>query len=193
MFNFQSTVTNQAGRPLSGASVTVYLAGTATPATLYSDNGVTTSTNPVTTDSNGRFSFYIADGLYDFQYSGTAITTWLRTNQLIASGHFQKITATSATMLANGRYIANNASLVTLTMPAAAAVGDIVEVVGLGAGGWKIAQNAGDIIHFDNADTTTGTSGYVQSTKQRDSIKLVCVVANDEWQVVSAIGIMVIN
>lgn len=64
-----------AGAPVAGASVAVYQHGTQTLATIYSDNGVTQAANPLTTDSNGAFSFYAADGRYDLQISGTNLTT----------------------------------------------------------------------------------------------------------------------
>jgi hypothetical protein len=50
---------------LPGASITVYIAGTSTPATLYSDEGMTPLANPVTSDSKGRYSYYAANGVYD--------------------------------------------------------------------------------------------------------------------------------
>lgn len=94
-----------------------------------------------------------------------------------------EITGTSQTAVSNHGYIANNASLVTITLPSTAAVGDVIEISGKGAGGWKIAQNSGNIIHFGMWDTTTGTGGYLSSTDKRDSLRLVCVVANTEWNV----------
>lgn len=69
MQKYINSVIGETGRPVSGASVTVYLTGTQTLATIYSNNGVTTQTNPLTTDSSGMFSFYAADGRYDIQIS----------------------------------------------------------------------------------------------------------------------------
>lgn len=97
-------------------------------------------------------------------------------------------TGTSATMAVNNGYIANNAALVTLTLPAAAAVGDSVRVTGKGAGGWRIAQNAGQTIYFGTSTTTTGVGGRLDSTEVRDGIELVCVTANNDWNVISSIG-----
>lgn len=93
------------------------------------------------------------------------------------------VTTTSQAMAINSGYISNNAGLVTLTLPATAAVGSIVEVQGLGAGGWQIAQNASQLIHFGSVVTTTGTAGFLASTNQYDSITLLCVVANTTWTV----------
>ena len=58
--------------PVAGASVTVNVLG-GSAATIYSDNGVTTTANPLVTDSNGNFSFYAADGRYSLSISGTGI------------------------------------------------------------------------------------------------------------------------
>lgn len=92
---------------------------------------------------------------------------------------------TSATMSANNAYIANNAGLVTLTLPDTAALGDIVMVQGKGAGGWAIAQNAGDTIHFGDVSTTTGVGGSLASNDQYDSIQLVCITANTDFAVLT--------
>lgn len=64
---YHNVVIDSAGNPVSGASVTVKHVGTGTSATLYSDEGTTTIANPVTTDSLGRFAFYVADGDYDLE------------------------------------------------------------------------------------------------------------------------------
>lgn len=99
-----------------------------------------------------------------------------------------EVTGTSQSAAVNKGYITNNAGLVTVTLPSTAAVGDTVEVTGKGAGGWKIAQNASGVIHFGNLDTTTGTGGSIASTATRDGVRLVCVVANNEWNLLSSVG-----
>lgn len=97
-------------------------------------------------------------------------------------------TGTSASAAVNNGYITNNAALVTVTIPTTAAVGDIVRVVGKGAGGWRIAQNASEVIHFLGTNTTTGTGGRLDSTNQYDAVELLCTVANTEWTVISSMG-----
>jgi hypothetical protein len=84
--------------------------------------------------------------------------------------------------------IANKGTLLTITLPTTAAVGSVIRISGMGAGGWKLAQNASEIIHFGNTDTTTGTDGYLASSHIRDAVELVCCVADTEWNVVSSIG-----
>jgi hypothetical protein len=94
---------------------------------------------------------------------------------------FTAVTGTTQAMAVNNGYIANNAALVTATLPSTSAVGDLVWIVGQGAGGWQIAQNAGQTIHFGNQDTTTGIGGHLDSTNQYDAIQLLCTAANTDW------------
>jgi hypothetical protein len=50
--------------PQKGANVTVLTYPGGAIAAIYSDNGITTTANPLTTDVNGRFAFYAANGRY---------------------------------------------------------------------------------------------------------------------------------
>jgi hypothetical protein len=97
-------------------------------------------------------------------------------------------TGTSASMAVSNGYISNNAGLVTLTLPAVAVIGDVVRVTGKGSGGWRIAQNAGQTIYFGVSTTTTGVTGRLDSTATRDGIELLCITANNDWNVLSSIG-----
>ena len=76
MKKFSGLVQDIAGNGLSGVSVTIYLTGTLTKATIYSDAGITAISNPVTTDAYGRYNFYIADGKYKLAFSGATITSY---------------------------------------------------------------------------------------------------------------------
>lgn len=58
------------GIAVPNASVLVLNYPGGTVATIYSDNGVTVAANPLTTDSNGAFGFYAADGHYSLQITG---------------------------------------------------------------------------------------------------------------------------
>jgi hypothetical protein len=57
--------------PLS--TVTVYLTGTQTLATLYSDNNGTPRSNPLTASATASYDFYIDPGIYDIKFSGVGI------------------------------------------------------------------------------------------------------------------------
>jgi hypothetical protein len=62
--------------PAAGASVQVLGHVSQTSATIYSDDGVTTTTNPLLTDVNGRFAFHVANGRYDLKISGVGFNTF---------------------------------------------------------------------------------------------------------------------
>jgi len=104
-----------------------------------------------------------------------------------ASFTWSVITSSQSAAAANG-YICNSSSLITLTLPSTVAVGALIEVTGLGTGGWKIAQNSSQNINFGTSTTTTGTGGSLASTHQYDSLKMVCTVANTTFNVLSSIG-----
>jgi len=96
-----------------------------------------------------------------------------------------EVTGVSQAMATNNGYITNNPALVTLTLPATAALGTTISIAGKGAGGWKIAQNAGQEIFFGSSATTIGATGYLQSTQQFDSIELLCITADTQWTVIT--------
>jgi hypothetical protein len=99
------------------------------------------------------------------------------------------VTGTSQSVAVNNGYIANNAGLVTFTMPTTSAVGDVFEITGMSTDlGWKIAQSANQQIFYGISSTTSGVTGSLASTKTRDTVKLVCIVANLTWNVVFSIG-----
>lgn len=99
-----------------------------------------------------------------------------------------EVTGTSASMAVNSGYIANNAGLVTLTLPATSAIGDTIQVTGKGVGLWRIAQNAGQTIHFGSSDTTTGVAGSLSSILRYDCVEITCITANTDWIVTSVLG-----
>lgn len=106
---------------------------------------------------------------------------------------WSEITA-DTTGAVNTGYIINHASnRVVLTLPTTAAVGDIVRIAGKGAGGWKVAQNGSEKIHFGSVVTTTGTGGYLQSSQTHDAVELLCIVADTEWLVISSVGNITYN
>lgn len=75
MQKYVNSVASLTGAPVGNASVQVNVQGGGA-ATIYSDNGVTQTTNPLTTDPvTGSFSFYAADGRYQLVISGANIQT----------------------------------------------------------------------------------------------------------------------
>lgn len=73
MQKFSYNVTDKSGNGQSGISVTVKKDGVAT--TIYSDNGVTTTTNPVISSSDGSFSFYAPSGVYTLSVTDASDST----------------------------------------------------------------------------------------------------------------------
>jgi len=95
-------------------------------------------------------------------------------------------TTTPVTMTVNNGYVVNNAGLVTLNVPATAAVGSVFAVVGQGAGGWLIQMNTGQIANLGSSPTSS--AGSLASTNRYDSLELVCTVANTTFVVRSVVG-----
>lgn len=101
---------------------------------------------------------------------------------------WQEVTAASASMNNNKGYIANRGTQITLTLPTTASQGDIIRIAGKGAGGYTIAQNAGQTIFYVASATTTGVGGSLTPVERYDSIELLCMTANTDWVVLNATG-----
>lgn len=101
-----------------------------------------------------------------------------------------EVTGTSQAMSAGVGYVANNASLVTLTLPATAALGDSIRIVGKGAGLWKIAQNATQQIVFGKLPATVGTGGSLTALQATDCVALRCTTSGTAtvWTVEASQG-----
>lgn len=78
---------------------------------------------------------------------------------------------TSRTMIAGTGYFANDAAAVTLTIPSSGSTGDVFAIQGMGAGGWVLQANTGQVVNVGNSPTTT--AGSVSSTNQWDAIEIV--------------------
>lgn len=90
---------------------------------------------------------------------------------------------TSQTMSQNTTYIANSASLVTLTLPSSPTIGQIIYVAGLGSGGWRVAQNSGQQIIIGSSQTTSGTGGSLSSANSTDCVILLAH-STSTWTVI---------
>lgn len=76
MKHFVDVVLDQNGKPVASAAFGVYTDTLYTVlATVYSDAGITPITNPLTTDTNGRVNFYVADGRYYIKITKATYTT----------------------------------------------------------------------------------------------------------------------
>jgi len=98
------------------------------------------------------------------------------------------VTGATQAMSVNNGYIANRAGTVAFSLPTTSAVGDMVAVTGINtATGWSIAYTTNQQIFFGTSSATI-TTGSLASTAIRDTVYLVCVVANLSWNVVGSIG-----
>lgn len=134
-------------------------------------------------------SGFAPDGLAQIiqQKNGTLVRDWLNNYSALED---TPVTATTGNLANNINYIADNASLVTLTLPASA-TSEVnisqIRVTGRGAGGWRIAQNASQQIIFGASTTTAGVSGHLSSAHARDCVTLKYVATNT-WQVIGHVG-----
>jgi len=94
---------------------------------------------------------------------------------------------TQAIAVQNG-YILNNAALVTATLPATAAIGQIFELVGKGAGLFRLAQNALQTVHISGDSTTAGVGGSLTAVDRYASLQVICITANTNFVVKASAG-----
>jgi photosystem II stability/assembly factor-like uncharacterized protein len=118
----------------AGAVAATNLTGTVPDARL-SSNVVLLSTSPTFTGTVSAVAF---------QGNGAGLSN------IYATLRWQEVTGTTQQAAPNTGYLANNAAQVVITLPSAPAKGDVVRVTGVGAGGWKMAQNAGQSILTKN-------------------------------------------
>ena len=105
----------------------------------------------------------------------------------------EEVTGTSKSATKNLEYICNNASLVTVTLPSTISQGDKIRIIGKGTGGWRLAQNSGQTINFGTSSTTTGASGYIDSTNQYDVVEIICITDDTDFVVISSVGNLDVN
>jgi len=137
---------------------------------------------------NNAYTFPTADGTSGqvLTTNGAGVVSWEG-----SGGGTWAVTTVDATAVVNKSYIANKAGLLTMTLPATAAIGDTIRITGINtAVGWRIAQNANQRIHVGLNSSTAGVGGYIEATAIRDSVELVCVVAgaSSEYNCVSMMG-----
>ena len=80
------------------------------------------------------------------------------------------------------------AGLLTMSLPAVSPINSIIELVGVGAGGWTITQAANQQILIGNTNTTLGVGGTLSSTDKGDCLSMICTTANLEWRVFGMVG-----
>jgi hypothetical protein len=64
----------------------------------------------------------------------------------------------------------------------------VIEVLATTPSGFSILQNSGQSIEYGIALTTVGVAGSLSSTRQGDSLRLICINPDTAWQVTSSVG-----
>ena len=97
---------------------------------------------------------------------------------------WQVVSGTAQQAQPNTGYLLTNDTQVTLTLPPSLNVGDVVRVSGSGAGGWKIAQNAGQTMSIKNAPSAwtphENDRDWAAIASSADGSKLVAVVSGGQ-------------
>jgi len=111
---------------------------------------------------------------------------------LAAGVTWNNTTGTSDTLVKGNAYQANNAGLVTYTMPTvvSSTFGDTIQVSGFGSGGWLIQCVATQIIHYGSS--ATSAAGSLASTNRYDGVTLVCSSTTNEWFVIASQGALTV-
>jgi len=99
-----------------------------------------------------------------------------------------EVVAGTQSMAVDTGYIANFGTPITFTLPVLAAEGSIFRICGKGAGGYLIAQNAGQTVSFGIATTTLGIGGSLTAADPGNTIELLCITTNTGFRVLSAVG-----
>ena len=89
-------------------------------------------------------------------------------------------TGTIACAINNG-YVCNAAGVTTGTLPATAAIGSVVALEGLGAGGWVMKADPAQTSKIGSSTTIAG--GTLTSAVASDNVYVTCIVANTTWRV----------
>lgn len=157
--------------------------------------GVTVASSPVGIASTGQLSdLGFGTAGYQFTSNGAGNSpTWVAPSP--NANTWTDVTGTSQAMAINSGYLANNVALVTLTLPSTAAQFSIIKVTGVGAGGWKIAQNASQKITWLGTSSTVGVSGFISSIDANACVTLRAVVggASTFWVVEQSEGNITIS
>lgn len=133
------------------------------------------------------FEFPVADGSTGqvLATDGGGNIDWVSQSGILP---WQENTGSPVSLVAGNGYIANSATRITYNLPVTASLGDVFWLVGKGTGGWQVAQNSGQTIHFLSNDTTTGVSGEIESTGQYDVVKLLCITTDTDFVVIDSMG-----
>lgn len=141
----------------------------------------TTATRPLS-PYNGLLGLNTDLELYE--YWNSVSLAWVQLVTSESGINWAIITDVSQDANTNSGYITNRTSTpVSIVLPALFMPGDLVEVMGLGAGGWSLVANALQNIQFGSV--ATSTAGAISSDIQYANITVRGLVTNTTWSVIS--------
>ncbi len=187
---------NAVNTSLSGQTGTVNFVGSTSPTLVTPILGVAAATSinklTITTPATGS-TLTIADGktltvsntMSMTSTDGAAIAFGAGGTVSYAGGSgtvsTASISGTTQAAAVNTRYIVANAGQTTITLPTTFAIGDVVIIKGLGAGGWILAAGTATTIRIGSA--VTSSAGSLTSANQYDTVFVSGLVANTTWSV----------
>lgn len=169
---------------VAGAANTLKLYGSTSGAVTVTTAAVAGTWTLTVPTSGGTSGYFL-------QTNGAGVTTWAPVTTSVGgtiTSWVDVTTSTQSMLTKTGYKVDNGASLVSLTLPTTAVLGDVIEVAGYSSGLYTIKQSAGQIIHFGDHDTTSGATGSLAATNRYDAISLRCIVDNLEWIVLGSQG-----
>ena len=114
--------------------------------------------------------------------------TRLRADVTFEAPGYSAVIVTGDIALAPGNvYKIEAAGTPILTLPPGCLEGKGFRILGHSAGGWILKAGAGQIIHYDQVDSSPG--GSLASTNQNDCADIFCSLADTEFTVASSTGI----
>lgn len=152
------------------------------------DNGVTNSLL-------AQMSAYTLKGNNTGASADASDLTVSQVNTMLGNTSLTWSVATTSTqaMSVNSGYFTNySVSPLQYTLPASAAIGSKIQIVGFSVSGWQLNQNAGQQIFFGDISTTSGTTGYLSSSNAGDCVTLIAM-SSTVWFVTDSIGTLNFN
>lgn len=167
MERYFDVVLDRRGNAISGATVTVTTAAGAT-ATIYSDDGVTTTSNPLTTNDDGEYTFFAANGTYTVSIVADGYGSETKTGQVLydpsdVAMAINEVTTATYTLAAAdiGQWLDFNTSAtatVTVSTANGFATADTVLIRQKGAG--QVVLSAGSGVTLNAADASKTREQY---------------------------------
>jgi hypothetical protein len=190
--SFSGTVTAGTGLTVSTGNTTLTPLAAARPGIVRSSTaGVISALIDSNTDGQVLISSSVGVPVWASLTAGSGVTITPGANTITISGFpWTQVAGNTQAAAVNNGYICQNAGLTTVTLPATAAYGSVIEVVGEGTAGFTIVHPvAGHYIQYGNLATTANT-GSLSSSNRYDCVRLVCRVTDTTWQVLSAVGVL---